>query len=54
MRKHLPDFLLTLLVAVLLIAYAAAMPSPSITDEAREAYMNESYSEDDEYAFLFD
>lgn len=54
MRKHLPDLLLTLLAAVLLLGYAAAMPSPAITDEAREAYMNESYSEDDEYAFLFD
>ena len=52
MMKDWKNILLTVLAAALLVAFAAAIPSPSITDEAREAHMNEGV--DDEYAFLFD
>lgn len=48
------NILLTLLTAMLLLGYAAAIPSPVIKDEAEAAYWAESHSEDDEYAFLFD
>ena len=44
--------LLTALAVLLLVAFAAGLPSPAITDEAREAHMNEGV--EDEYAFLFD
>ena len=50
--KHWKNILLTVLAAALLVAFAAALPSPSITDEARQAHMNEGV--EDEYAFLFD
>lgn len=46
------SILLTVLTVLLLIGFAAALPSPSITEEARQAHMNEAV--DDEYAFLFD
>ena len=46
------NILLTALAALLLVAFAAGIPSPSITDEAREAHMNEGV--EDEYAFLFE
>ena len=46
------NILLTALAVLLLIGFAAATPSPSITEEAKEAHMNEGV--DDEYAFLFD
>ena len=46
------NILLTVLAALMLIGFAAAVPSPSITEEAREAHMNEGV--EDEYAFLFD
>ena len=46
------NILLTVLAALMLIGLAAAVPSPSITEEAREAHMNEGV--EDEYAFLFD
>ena len=44
--------LLTVLAAAMLFAFAFALPSPSITEEARQAHMNEGV--EDEYAFLFD
>lgn len=50
--KNWKNILLTLIAGLLLVAFAAAVPSPSITDEAREAHMNEGV--EDEYAFLFD
>ena len=46
------NILLTVLAAMMLVAFAAVVPSPSITEEARTAHMNESV--DDEYAFLFE
>lgn len=46
------NILLTVLAALMLVGFAAAMTSPSITEEAREAHMNEGF--DDEYAFLFE
>ena len=46
------NILLTVLAAMMLLAFAAAVPSPSITEEARTAHMNEGV--EDEYAFLFD
>lgn len=45
------NILLTVLAALMLIGFAAAVPSPSITEEAKEAHMNEGV--DDEYAFLY-
>jgi len=39
--------------AVLLFAFALAVPLGSIREDAAQNYMNE-VSEDDEYAFLFD
>lgn len=54
MKNRMLHLLLTLVSLLLLIAYAFAIPSPSLTDEAKESYMNESSAEDDEYAFLFD
>ena len=50
--KYWKNILLTVLAALMLIGFAAAVPSPSITEEAREAHMNEGA--DDEYAFLYD
>lgn len=50
--KSWKNILLTVLAALLLVAFAAGIPSPSITDEARQAHMNEGV--EDEYAFLFD
>lgn len=50
--KYWKNILLTVLAALMLIGFAAAVPSPSITEEAREAHMNEGV--DDEYAFLYD
>ena len=46
------NILLTVLAALMLVGFAAALVSPSITPEAREAHMNEGV--DDEYAFLLD
>lgn len=46
------NILLTVLAVLMLIGFAAAVPSPSITEEAKEVHMNEGV--DDEYAFLFD
>ncbi len=46
------NILLTVLAVLLLVGFAAAIPSPSITEEARQAHMNEGV--DDEYAFLFE
>lgn len=54
MSAKIKNILLTLLSVALLIAYAAAIPSPVVTDEASASYWAESQSEDDEYAFLFD
>lgn len=50
--KNWKNILLTVLAALLLIAFAAATPSPSITEEARQSHMDEGV--DDEYAFLFE
>ena len=50
--KNWKNILLTVIAVLLLLGFAAAVPSPSITEEAREAHMNEGV--DDEYAFLFD
>ncbi len=50
--KNWKNILLTVLAAIMLVAFAFALPSPSITEEARQAHMNEGV--DDEYAFLFD
>lgn len=52
--KHLPNILLTVLAAVLLVAFAAMTPWPAVTDEAQEAHMNQNVDVDDEYAFLFE
>ena len=46
------NILLTVLAAMMLVGFAAGIPSPSITEEARTANMNEGV--EDEYAFLFD
>ena len=46
------NILLTVLAAMMLLAFAASIPSPSITEEARTVHMNEGV--EDEYAFLFD
>lgn len=46
------NILLTFLAAAMLVAFAFALPSPSITEEARQTHMNEGI--EDEYAFLFD
>jgi hypothetical protein len=50
--KNWKNILLTVLAAAMLVAFAFALPSPSITEEARQAHMNEGV--EDEYAFLFD
>ena len=50
--KNWKNILLTVLAVLLLVAFAAAIPSPSITEEAKEAHMNQGV--EDEYAFLFD
>lgn len=52
MKKTLSNLLLTLLAAALLVGFAAGIPSPSITEEARNTHMNQGV--DDEYAFLFE
>ena len=49
--KNWKNILLTVLAAAMLIAFAAGIPSPSITDEAKETHMNQGV--EDEYAFLF-
>ncbi|MGN0764189.1 MAG: hypothetical protein ACI4MK_12405 [Aristaeellaceae bacterium] len=54
MSAKVKNILLTLLALALLVAYAAAIPSPAITPEAEDAYWGQSVSDDDEYAFLFD
>ena len=46
------NILLSALAVLMLVAFAAAVPSPSITEEARTTHMNEGV--EDEYAFLFD
>ena len=54
MRRHWTDILLKLLVAALLVGFAFAVPHPAITDDALEAYMNDSAAADDDYDFLFE
>lgn len=54
MRKHLTDFLLTVLTAALLVGFAFAVPHPAITDEAMDSYINDDTSMDEDYDFLFD
>jgi len=48
------NILLTVLALVMLAAFSLAVPLGSLTDEARESYMNAPVDGDDEYAFLFD
>lgn len=50
--KNWKNILLTVIAALMLVGFAAAMPSPSITEEARQAHMNEGV--EDEYEFLFE
>lgn len=50
--KNWKNILLTAIALLMLVGFAAALPSPSITEEARQAHMNEGV--EDEYAFLFD
>lgn len=50
--RNWKNILLTVIAGLLLAAFAAAVPSPSITEEARQAHMNEGV--EDEYAFLFE
>ncbi len=50
--KITKDLILTIVAVLMLLGFALATPSPSITEEAREAHMNEGV--DDEYAFLFE
>jgi len=37
--KNWKNILLAVIAALMLVAFAAAIPSPSITDEAYDAYM---------------
>lgn len=50
--KNWKNIVLTILAVAMLVGFALATPSPSITEEARQAHMNQGL--DDEYAFLFD
>ncbi len=50
--KSWKNILLTILALAMLVGFAALTPSPSITEDARQAHMNEGV--DDEYAFLFE
>lgn len=52
--KSLPNWLLTLLAALLLVGLAFATPWPSLTTQALEAHMELAPQEDDPYAFLFE
>lgn len=55
MRETLKNLLLTLLTLVMLLGAALAMPSPDVTPEAQQTYMNEGPADgDDEYDFLFE
>ena len=53
MSAKVKNILLTLLALAMLLAYAAAIPSPAITPEAEDAYWGQSLGDDGEYAFLF-
>lgn len=50
--KNWKNILFTVLAVVMLAVFAVALPSPSITESAREAHMNQGV--EDEYAFLFE
>lgn len=50
--KNWKNILLTALALLLLAGFALGIPSPSMTEEARNAHMNEGV--EDEYAFLFE
>ena len=53
--SKLKNLLLALVTAVMLLAFAVAVPSGSITVEAQMGYLDEAPAdEDDEYAFLFE
>lgn len=55
MTDKLKNLLLTLLAAAMLIGLAVAVPSPNLTADAQQAYLDEGpAAEDDEYAFLFE
>lgn len=54
MKSKVKNILLTMLTLALLVVWAAALTSPVITEEAEDAYWQDSVSADDEYAFLFD
>lgn len=44
--KNWKNIFLTVIAALLLVAFAAAVPSPSITDEAYDAYMGLDLSDE--------
>ena len=55
MSDKMKNILLSLLTLVLLAAFALAVPSPELTKDAQDAYMDQGpASVDDEYAFLFE
>jgi len=55
MCDKIKNILLSLLLLAMLAGFAVAVPSPDLTPEAQEAYMNAGPAdEDDEYAFLFE
>ena len=55
MCDKLKNVLLCLLLLAMLAGFAVAVPSPDVTPEAQQAYMNAGPAdEDDEYAFLFE
>lgn len=55
MSDKLKNLVLTLLLLGMLAGFAVAVPSPDLTPEAQETYMNAGPAdEDDEYAFLFE
>lgn len=55
MRDTVKNLLLSLLALAMLCGFALAVPSPDLTPEAQQAYLEEGpTTEDDEYAFLFE
>ena len=55
MSNTLKNLLFSLLALVMLCGFALAIPSPDLTQDAQNAYMDEGPADvDDEYAFLFE
>ena len=55
MRDQIKNLLLALLALVMLAGFALAVPSPELTEETRQTYLDEGPADaDDEYAFLFE